>query len=243
MKSNSIPVYNIILLSILIITGTIYKVVKLNQKFPQNNTLQTQITPDTAFAFDLHGVIFTLDPILVIKELLNTPITKLFYAFMHPYALLNALHLMKKGEVAEEVVLSLEKEPELKNLICTGLRIINSQRLIPQTIDIIKELKLRGHKVYIFSNIGEQSIAMLAKRYPDIFAFFDGISSTSKNDNYIRKPDTRAFEKFLNEFNLEKSKVIFVDDKIENIKASISFGMPALIFTAPYNFKKQLNLT
>jgi len=243
MKSSSISVYNIFLLSILIIAGTTYKVIKLNQKFPQNKTIQTKIAPDTAFAFDLHGVIFTLDPILVIKEALHIPMSKLFYVIRHPYVLLNALHLMKKGEVAEEVVLSLEKTPELKDLICTGLRIINSQRLIPQTIDIIKKLKLRGHKVYIFSNIGEQSIAMLAKRYSDVFALFDGISATSRADKYIKKPDAKAFEKFLKEFHLESSKVIFVDDKIENIKASFSFGMPALIFTAPYNLKKQLKLT
>lgn len=243
MKLGSISISNIFLLCMLISVMTEWEIQSLNKNFPKDESTQTKAFPDTAFAFDLHGVIFTLDPIIVFKELMKSPKTKLFSAILYPRLLLNSLYMMHKGEVAEEVVLSVEKQaPELKDLIGTGLRIINAQRPIPETVNLIKKLKENGHKIYIFSNIGEQSIAMLAKRYPDIFSLFDGISATSRSDNYIKKPDPKSYEKFLAEFGLEKSKVIFVDDKLKNIKASISFGMPAVIFTTSYNLCKQLNL-
>src|SRR5436305_1050486 len=70
-----------------------------------------------------------------------------------------------------------------------GIIILNSQAPINQSIDIIKDLKKAGYKVYILSNIGEHSLDVLKNKYPEIFSHFDGIMGTIKEDDYIQKPN------------------------------------------------------
>ena len=231
---------------LLLICGLTYSVnmlyvYHLNKKYPKNVATQ-KISSDTVFVFDLHGVIFKLNPIEVVKEFIKSPNKKqLLSTVFYPKLFIRALYSFYKGEVAEEVVLNLAtKYPELKDVSTTLFNAINAQEPIKQTIDIIKELKSKGHKLFIFSNIGEQSINVLKQKFPDVFENFDGISSTNSKDGYIKKPNPEAFKKHLSQFGHKTSNLIFIDDKMKNIAAAQSLGISSILFTSPYELRRIL---
>lgn len=240
--TGSITLFRLLLLCGLTYSVNMLYVYHLNKKYPKRIIIQ-KISPESVFVFDLHGVIFKLSPIQVIKEFIKAPNKiELISTIFYPKLFLKALYAFYKGEVAEEVVLNLaKKHPELKNVSIVLLNALNAQEPIVQTLDIIKDLKSKNYKLFIFSNIGERSINILKNKFPDVFACFDGVSSTNSQDGYIKKPDIRAFNKHLNQFQHEKSNVIFIDDKMKNVLVAQSLGIPSILFTSPYELRKTLN--
>lgn len=201
-----------------------------------------KVYSDTIFIFDLHGVVFKLDAYQVMKEIFRTPYKyQLLKTLFYPKVVFTTYYSLKKGGVAEEVLLNLSKDlPQFQKLLPTGFNIINAQKPIQQTVSIIKKLKASGYKVCIFSNIGDHSIKMLEEKYPQIFKYFDDILGCTKKDNYIKKPSPESFRKCINFFNVDPSKIIFVDDKKINVSAATNFGIQAILFKSSQDLYKNL---
>ena len=54
------------------------------------------------------------------------------------------------------------------------------------------------------------------------------------------KPSEDAFAKFINKFNIDKSKIVFIDDKQSNIYMARKLGIPAIQFINPYQCRQLL---
>lgn len=214
---------------------------KIFRKYPQD-TLIGDINKDTIFVFDLHGVVFKLDSIKVIKEAFCLPNKlKFLWVAMHFKTMANVIYSLYQGTVVEKIVLNFDKQFPNLEFISNGLRILNSQAPINESVEIIKDLKKAGYKVYVLSNIGEHSLEILKNKFPEIFNNFDGIMGTVKNDDYIQKPDIKAFEKFITKFDQKKCNIIFIDDQIKNILSARNYGISSILFTTAYNLRKKLN--
>ena len=234
-SSPTTPILMVLFLITLLI-GKIFILYPRHQTYSATNLLNLSLLrPQTAFVFDLHGVVFRFDPVLAITTAINAPSKKLLLkTVLNPWIIWDVLKLLHNSAVVEEAIMAISyKYPNLKAIIPTALKIANAQTPILPTLKLIKQIKRNGFKLYIFSNIGEQSAGILQAKYPEIFALFDGILVTESQDNYIMKPSKASFNKFLTKFNLEKEQIIFIDDKQSNIHIARTMGIAAIQFVNP----------
>lgn len=234
-SSQATPILMVLFLITLLI-GKLFIIYPRHQNYSAQNLLNLcHDKPGTAFVFDLHGVVFRFDPILALTTAANASNKKLLLkTALNPSIIWDVIKLLYKSTVVEEAVMAIGyKHPNLKAIIPTALQIANAQVPILPTVELIQQIKQNGFKLYVFSNIGEQSAAILQTKYPEIFALFDGILVTESHDNYIMKPSPAAFNKFLTKFNLTKNQLVFIDDKQANIHIARTMGIAAIQFVNP----------
>jgi len=200
------------------------------------------ISPKTVLAFDLHGVIFNLCPIKVTKHLLKCPEKlRLFSIIFYPRLFLKSWQELRKGAIAEELLYKLAKDfPQFEKLLPTGFNVINSQKPVWPMVDLLRELKSKGYELHVLSNIGQNSVQMMQDLFPDIFCYFDKIMASTADDNYIKKPDIKAYQKYLKIFGLDPKDVIFIDDRLKNIKAAQMADISSILFKNPKKLKIKL---
>lgn len=200
------------------------------------------ITQKSAVVFDLHGVVFRFSPLKAVHAAFTTKHKRvLLKAVSNPFLIWDVVKLLHTSAVVEQAIMAIaHKYPNLKDVIPLALKMANEQVPIEQTILIIKQLKANGFKIFVFSNIGEQSAQILQEKYPQIFALFDGILVTTAQDNYVMKPSEQAFMKFLNKFNLKKEQIIFIDDKKSNVRIARNMGIYSIQFINPQQCQQVL---
>lgn len=105
-------------------------------------------------------------------------------------------------------------------------------------LQLINNLKFKGHKVYIFSNIGSITYQKLSQSqsYQSFFNCFDGIHHVEAENNWLAKPNQEAYLLFLRKFNIDPTRMVFVDDKPKNVIAAQLLGITAI----QYRSSKQL---
>lgn len=97
---------------------------------------------------------------------------------------------------------------------------------IPETVAVIEELKERGIRCYVLSNMSKEFYAELLK-FP-VFDLFDG--AVVSYQERVNKPDRRIYEIILSRYGLEPSETVFADDKIANTEAAAALGLHTVPF-------------
>ena len=97
---------------------------------------------------------------------------------------------------------------------------------IPETDELIRELKAQGIKCYVLSNMSEEFYAELLK-FP-VFELFDG--AVVSYQERVNKPDAKIYEIILSRYGLEPSETVFADDKIANTEAASRFGIHTVTY-------------
>lgn len=195
------------------------------------------------FAFDLHHVLFMPDTSLLFHRLMAMPHKRAFLKrLFKPLTIYTAAKLFFKGQVVEKSVLDLVTEfTELDEFVEKSRHLANSLKPIDKTFQLIKQLKKQGFSIYLFSNIGKNTFEALRKQAPYYFEDFDGFYTTSPEHTYLSKPDYRIYLLFLDNFNLKKENVVFIDDRPKNINAARAIGMRAILFTSADHLECVLN--
>lgn len=109
----------------------------------------------------------------------------------------------------------------MAKMVFTPKIFVHTRKLIKETVDLIKEYKEKGHRVFILSNWDAESFDLLQKKYPEIFALFDGIIISSHVNDM--KPNQSIYQHVTT--TLPAETCIFIDDQKENIQAARSCGM------------------
>jgi HAD superfamily hydrolase (TIGR01509 family) len=205
--------------------------------------LPAQKLDDPVFVFDLHGVLFKLDKRQVIKEFLKAPAKKnIFLLCFNPYFLYTAARLWFSTPVLEQFILSMmDKFTFLSPNREAALQVANALQPIKPTIKLIQKLHKQGYDLYIFSNIGKYSLDIIGQKFPEVLSLFKGILGSTPDDNYIAKPEHKAFIKFLHTFDLKQEHIIFVDDKPTNLSIARTFQMHTIHFSNENSIAKQIN--
>ncbi len=121
-------------------------------------------------------------------------------------------------------------------------------------IDLIWNLKHKGYKIILASNIGPLALEELKKRYPKIFvknevALFDSIWQPKTETSWITKPHQEFFiglkEECLRTWPLIDT-VLFIDNKKKNLKHAVksdkkSFYIP-IFFSETARLKQELKI-
>ena len=153
-------------------------------------------------------------------------------------------------EASTEEFIHLARQENNEHLVTFITNICNAQRPIEGTVTIIKELCANGYTHHIGSNIGQTVFEQLSNpdahpQFAELFACFELDKShvvTHNNGTIIRKPDIRYYQGYLkkNNIDLNKTRVIFIDDRRENIKAARKAGLHAIHFKNPAQLRKDL---
>ncbi|KAL8786981.1 MAG: hypothetical protein Q9195_007959 [Heterodermia aff. obscurata] len=97
-------------------------------------------------------------------------------------------------------------------------------------IALIHELKKASGgnlHVYAMSNISMEDYAVLSTKMAD-WTIFDRVFTSGHAG--MRKPDIPFYSHVLQEVNLSPSETVFIDDKIENVRAARSLGIAGVQF-------------
>jgi HAD superfamily hydrolase (TIGR01509 family) len=194
----------------------------------------------TIFVFDLHHVVIRPDYLRILKKCKDIPQPwKLFLTAFNPYFMYDVIQLVRTSRVPEEYIMVLSaKYPVLRQYIGIGITLLNTQKLIPSTYEVIQKLKKAGFKVYVFSNIGQQTYQELLKQLPELETLFDDIQVASAEQQWLHKPYIDAYKHMLQKFNVKPEHVIFIDNKLSNFTQAEALGIKTLLYESEEQFRK-----
>lgn len=167
---------------------------------------------------------------------------KLISLFTHKN---NSFHQTSLGQIthAEFVKDAKHQFPELCNEIDMITNLKNMRFMMPphtKTFELVKKLKNQGKKVYIISNIEENSIDYIKTIYENFETYFDGIIYSCRVG--MLKPDPEIFIHTLNKFNLKAEETLFVDDSIKNIDSANNLKINTFHFNYEENGVENLEI-
>lgn len=144
------------------------------------------------------------------------------------------------GEITvQEHVNSLKGEKEFSNInyILKKDNLVYSYPLIKNNFEYIKSLKEKGYRLYLLTNITEDSYNYI-NNLIDINKIFDG--GIYSYQEHLIKPDYDIYNLLINKFNLDKTETIFFDDKEKNVIAANNVGINSFVFTSIEDIKNNL---
>ena len=121
------------------------------------------------------------------------------------------------------------KHPELETEIRAVLKgdWVKIHYLKKDTEAYLRELKARGFRIYILSNLSLESYAFI-KEYP-FFALTDGgVFSYQERAN---KPEEKIYRALLDRYALLPRETVFIDDNEANVAGAAALGIRAVLFT------------
>ena len=105
-------------------------------------------------------------------------------------------------------------------------RAVELQEEVLPTIELIEELKERGYKLYVLSNMSREFIDFLRKQR--VYENFDG--DVVSCEVGIVKPMPEIYDLLLERFDLDPAETIFIDDRKENVDAAAAKGIATFHF-------------
>ena len=97
---------------------------------------------------------------------------------------------------------------------------INHVYIDDKIIELIKDLKEQGYKIYLLSNTQKYSYEKFIK---DIEYLFDGITLSFKE--HLLKPYNAIYERLIDKYNLVPEESLFIDDREDNISTANKYGI------------------
>lgn len=144
------------------------------------------------------------------------------------------------GEMnVQEYIDSLMNEKDFKDIehILKKDNLKESYPLIKCNFKYIKKLKEDGYKLFLLTNITEDSYNYINELININEKFDGGIYSYQE---HLIKPDYDIYNLLINRFNLNKDETIFFDDKEKNVKAANEVGIKSYVFTSINDIESNL---
>jgi putative hydrolase of the HAD superfamily len=117
-----------------------------------------------------------------------------------------------------------------------GIVIKNSITAIPETLVLVKTLQNQGYQTAMLSDVTQYQAEIIRKMgYYDLFN-----PVLLSYEIGVKKPHPEAFKILLQKLQLPASFAIFIDDRIENVKAAKNQGIDAILFINPTQLKEEL---
>ncbi len=130
------------------------------------------------------------------------------------------------GDLGEELA---RDHPEDADLIRQVLRSdwVKIHTLKEDTAAYLHELKTRGYRIYMLSNLAKESYEFV--RGYDFFSELDG--GVFSYQEHVIKPDEKIYRILLDRYALLPEETLFLDDSPENIEAAQRLGIRGIVFT------------
>jgi 2-haloacid dehalogenase len=108
---------------------------------------------------------------------------------------------------------------------------------IAGTVEILDELRQRGHRLYALTNFSHETWPLARARFAFLGWFEDVVVSGEVG---LVKPDPRIYRLAVERCRLEPARTVFVDDLQANVAAARAEGLHALHFTVPERLRADL---
>lgn len=108
---------------------------------------------------------------------------------------------------------------------------------LPESIDLLKELKSMGYGIYGLTNWSAEKIGYAFANY-SFFSLFDGIVVSGVEK--VVKPDRKIYEILLERYSLKPGECVFIDDNPDNVDMAKALGINAIRFDNIGNVKEHL---
>lgn len=188
-------------------------------------------TKNTVAIFDLFQVLVSFDPLIVYRKIIRDEARLEAFAKAaftpHFDKLKDTLPTLKEA-IEEEKKHIPEFAAELDVYPINEYEMVIGE--IKGTIDIVKELKAKGLRLYLLSNINKES-AIWAREKFLFLDLFDGVVFSGEVG--FSKPDVAIFNYLLKKYNINPKEAIFIDDNEANVKAAKGIGLDSIRFTEP----------
>ncbi len=234
-----------------VLLGIVYKVIArrttqdLSQGIYRADLLYTTHPNSIVIALDIHDVLFSLDYTKLYKRL-YTMQHKLIVSkhLINPVFWYRAHRIFKKTRVAEDIFNRLTVlYPELASVKAGFTALTNAQSVDRKVLSIAKELRAKGYKLYILSNIGKETFEQLKHENQDVISLFDGVYVAVPANNYAHKPQRifyEGFKHYLNHEGHHNKHVLLIDDSIAKIKGAARADIAGLVFISPARLHQHL---
>lgn len=113
--------------------------------------------------------------------------------------------------------------------------------MLPPKIDMIeyyKVLKQKGYKIYLCSNITEDTYNYIKDNFEIIQMADGGVFSWDEN---ISKPNREIYDSLINKYEINVTETIFIDDTSSNIEVANKIGFETILFENIEQIKSILN--
>jgi putative hydrolase of the HAD superfamily len=108
---------------------------------------------------------------------------------------------------------------------------------IPEMIELQAALKQKGFPTYIFSNTNELAVAHIRQN----FAFFGGFDGyVLSYEHFAMKPHEKLYEAVEKTTGRDRGKIIFLDDRPENIAVAAARGWRVILQETPARTREAL---
>lgn len=141
-----------------------------------------------------------------------------------------------KGEWSSEDFkeFALKQFPEYTKEVIEILDVENLKFMIPpykETLDFIDFLKKANYKVYLLTDINEDTIKYMKSEIEDFENIFDGIVYSCRVG--MVKKDGKVFDYLLKTFDLIPEETLFLDDTVRNLEEANKYGIQTYRFLDP----------
>lgn len=136
------------------------------------------------------------------------------------------------GEITvEEHINNLKSEKEFNDIsyILRKENLVYSYPLMQINFEYIKKLKNKGYKLFLLTNITEDSYNYINDLININKVFVGGIYSYQEG---LVKPNHDIYNLLINRFNLNKDETVFFDDKVKNVLAAKEVGIKSFVFNS-----------
>jgi putative hydrolase of the HAD superfamily len=190
--------------------------------------------------FDLGGVVITWEPEKLLKRIFgdkNTIEKVKREIFEHPdwaeldKGILLLSDVIKRGTGRTEL-----SKQEIENIM---EQMFSAIKPVPETLNLIRTLKSRGNKLYVLSNLFEETFNYIREKF-SIFEMFDGAVISYKLK--MAKPEKQIYKYLLDKFQLKPENTLFIDDKQVNVDAASELGIRTVKFINPSQCRNELKI-
>ena len=108
---------------------------------------------------------------------------------------------------------------------------------IQGTIELIRSMQDTEHRLFVLSNMWQQTIIYLERQY-DIWDAFSGVVISSRIGKV--KPEIDIYEYLLKEHQLIATDTVFIDDMAANVSAAATLGIHTIQFVDPAQCRRDL---
>ena len=189
--------------------------------------------------FDLGNVLIRWDPRNLYRKLFGTD-TRAMEHFLEHVCSAEWNHALDAGRPFAEAIPELQhRHPEYAEHIAAwrGRWPEMLGGAIEGTVDLLEELRGRGHRLYALSNWSSETFPHARSTFP-FLAWFEHI--VISGDVGLAKPDPAIFELAVRHCRLDPARTLFVDDLERNVATARAVGMQATRFTGPAQFREEL---
>ncbi|ONN27186.1 haloacid dehalogenase [Thermosipho affectus] len=186
--------------------------------------------------FDLGRVLINWEPKKYMEKVFDVQTTKFLLENVFNTEDWN---LMDKGIIDENALWEkkLKMFPKYKNeILHMKNKVFELLTPITENVEILYKLK-ENYRLYILSNFSQNAFKYIYEKY-DFFKLFDGLVISSHVKSI--KPEEKIYQILIKTYNLNPSKCLYIDDKLENINTGKRLGFKVIHLKEPKLLKSEI---